>query len=109
MRLLCGADYPEGEVQGGEVSDEQAARFAHVEVAGDAFDHLAVVEAGVFVAGDFGRFCLARLRPRSCHERPVTVHSEDAVAELLRYQHRAARPGIVKSTGPRTTCGSVCK
>src|SRR5580692_8175928 len=46
-------DYSEGEVQGGEVWDEEAAGFGDVEVARDAFDHQAVVEAGVFVTRDF--------------------------------------------------------
>jgi hypothetical protein len=46
------ADYPEGEVQRREIWDEQTAAFCDVEVARDALDHLAVVEAGVFVAGD---------------------------------------------------------
>src|ERR1700722_6901307 len=46
------SDYTEGEVQGGEIWDEEAARFGDVEVARDAFDHATVVEARVFVTRD---------------------------------------------------------
>ena len=45
-------DYSDSKIQGCEIWDEQAAGFGDVEIARDAFDHLAVVEAGVFVAGD---------------------------------------------------------
>jgi len=47
------SDYTEGEVQGGEIWDEEAGGFGDVEIAGDAFDHATVVEAGVLMAGDF--------------------------------------------------------
>ena len=50
LRLLSGADYAEGEIQGGEVWDEEAGGFFEGEVVRDAFDHAAVVEAAVFVA-----------------------------------------------------------